>query len=155
MNKITAILIIPLTELITVPNTMKKYFLILVLPFFLTILESCSTSVNINDYIDKNLPIKLIINKTDSVIYLTDSNIFLIPVNSEKYEKIIQWGNENTNGWRTTYASYITNFMITQNKFRLLRINCGVVISFTDKNGKPRQYIKTVNEDELKFLSDY
>ena len=130
---------------------MKRYFRFLVLSVFLTILGSCSTSININDYIDKNQPIELTIRTTDSVIHYES---FVIPINSDKYNKIIQWGNENTKGWKTDFVSYcvMNGFVIIQDDFRLLRMYNGVVIGFTDKNGNRKQYHKSVKEDDLKFL---
>jgi hypothetical protein len=135
---------------------MKKQFRFLVLFFFLIVLEGCSTTININGCIDKNLPIELTVYKRDSVSLSRTFDTFVILVNSYEYEKIIQWGNENTKGWKTAYASYIVvdGIVIRQGEFRLILWNDsdGVVIAFTDKNGKSRQYHNIVKENKLKFV---
>ncbi|HEY4799679.1 MAG TPA: hypothetical protein VII99_11425 [Bacteroidia bacterium] len=124
--------------------------------FILTLLlTGCSIDININDYIDKNAPLKLTIKKTDNSTGLTIADNFEIAVGSDKYKKLIQWGNENTDGWQQTPASYNPNIFVGQGKFRLLGFanGNGVVIRFTDKDGKPRQYTKTITQGELDFLT--
>jgi hypothetical protein len=134
--------------------TIKKYFYIFTFLLSVTVFTSCNTTVNINDYIDKNATFTLTARKTDTITGLSTSDSFVVAVNSDKYKNIIQWGNENTNGWQTTFASYIADISLTQNNFRLLLTgNNGVVIGFTDKDGKPRQYSKTINKNELNFLT--
>lgn len=133
----------------------KNYLLILGLSILTFLLSGCTTDININNYIDKNDPFGLTFNKKDSATGFTKSDHFEISVNSDKYKKIIQWGNENTKGWKWTPASYITDISIGQDNFRLLHTfgSNGVVIGFTDKEGKPRQYTKAIKKGELDFLT--
>ena len=116
--------------------------------FIIIILTGCKTEININDYIDKNASLKFKIGR-DSFEY-TD-----IEVNSNKYKKLIQWGNENVSGWQMTPASYISDICVIQGEFRLLTSfnSNGVVIGFNDKNGKPKQYNKAIIKGELDFLA--
>jgi len=137
-------------KIIFAQNNMKQIkrtwtiFGLLILTFAFS---GCNTAININDYIDKNSPLKLSIgNPLDHVD---------IAVNSDKYKKLIQWGNEHLNGWQRTPASYIADIFVGQGDFRLLLISKsnGVVIGFTDKNGKSRQYVNKINKGELDFLT--
>lgn len=79
-----------------------------------------------------------------------------IQVNSNKYRKLIEWGKNNTDGWQLTPASYIAKIYVGQGKFRLLYTSGteGVVIGFTDKDGKSNQYFKTTKKGELDFLKE-
>ena len=71
--------------------------------------------------------------------------------------KLIRWGNQNTNGWfAAAPVSFIGDVSLSQGNFYLL-ITGGrtkVVINFTDKNGKPREYIKTIEGNEFDFLTE-
>ena len=113
------------------------------------ILAGCSSSININDYIDKNSPFDLTINSRDTVTGFTKSIKTKITVNSDKYSMLINWLANNKNGWQTTPASYAVNVLVTQNSFRLLcnKGGKGVVIGFADK-----QYSKSTKQGELDFL---
>jgi hypothetical protein len=42
---------------------------------------------------------------------------------------------------------------VTQNKFRFLLLSNWVAIGFTDKEGKPKQFTKSTNTDDLDFLT--
>lgn len=134
-----------------ITNTLTIFGLFILTSFF----TGCSTDININDYIDKNVSLKLVINKNDNSTGLTTSANFEIAVNSDKYKKLIHWGNENVSGWHWTPASYNADIFVGQGNFRLLQTlnGNGVVISFTDKDGKPRQYTKAINKGELDFLT--
>ncbi len=124
----------------------KRTLIIFGLLILTSIFFSCNPDININDYMDKNSPLKLSIgNPLEHVD---------IAVNSDKYKKIVQWGNENLKDWKWTPASYIADISLSQGNFRLLVLsnNNGVVIGFTDKDGKSRQYTKSINKGELDFL---
>ena len=113
-------------------------------------LVSCSSSININDYIDRSSPFDLTINSRDTATGFTQSLQSKITVNSDKYLKLINWLEKNENGWRITPVSYVTNISVTQrNSFRLLcsKGENGVVIGLGDK-----QYSKSIQKGELDFL---
>ena len=121
------------------------------------ILTSCSSSININDYVEKNSPFILTLNKTDLATGLTKSSKTNIPVNSDKHLNLINWFDKHRNGWQPMPASYVTYISVTQGAFRLLYDNHGdgVIIGFIDKDKKARQYSKTIEKGELDFLISY
>jgi hypothetical protein len=114
-------------------------------------LVSCSSSINIKDYVEKNSAFSLTINSKDTATGFTKSSQTKIIVGSDKYLKLISWLDKNENGWHTTPASYISTILVTQqNSFRLLykKGDNGVVIGLKDK-----QYSKTIKKGELDFLT--
>ena len=133
---------------------MKRQILQLFLFFSICMLTSCSSQININEYIDKNAPLELRIDKIDSLTGFTSTEQLEIPVNSDKFIQLTQWADNNTTGWRSTPASYIAGVCVGQENFRLLYTvgTAGVVIGFTDKENKPRQYSKKTKIGELDFL---
>ena len=118
------------------------------------VLTSCATNIDFNEYIDKNLPLELKIQRN----YLsTDSTMperIEIAPNSDKFIKLTQWAENNTTGWETTPASYVSEVFVGQGNFRLLYTSGtdGVVISFTDRENNPKQYSKKIKKGELDFL---
>ena len=117
---------------------MKKCHQFVILLLFTSILSSCGTTVNINDYIDTNAPLTLTVWERNMTTGQSTSDSFTIAVNSVKYKKLIKWSKENTSGWELTPASYNTGIVLTQNNFRLLYTTKtdGVVIGFKDKANK-------------------
>ena len=77
-----------------------------------------------------------------------------IPTNSEKFNKLTQWAENNTAGWETAPASYVAEVFVGQGNFRLLYTTGtdGVVIGFTDRENNPKQYSKKIKKGELDFL---
>jgi len=120
----------------------------------ISILAGCKTHININDYIDKNVAVKLKVSKKDNSTGLTSFKNFDIPVNSDKYKELIEWGNKNTAGWQSTLASFIADIYVGQGDFRMLYNSGskGVVVGFKDKEGRAKQYSKTIMQGELDFL---
>ena len=133
---------------------MKRRILQLLLFFYICSLTSCTSQINFYDFIDKNAPLELRINKYDSMTGLTSTQQLEIPVNSDKFIKLERWANNNTTGWRSTPASYHAAVYVGQGNFRLLYTagSAGVVIGFTDKENKSRQYSKITKKGELDFL---
>jgi hypothetical protein len=127
-------------------NTKK---IILVFEFIILIFafSSCRQHIDINDYIDQNLPLEL---KIGNQLKHPD----IIQVNSNKYRKLIEWGKLNTDDWQSIPVSFIADIYVGQGKFRLLCLpnKEGVVIGFTDKLGNSRQYSKIIKKGELDFL---
>ncbi len=113
----------------------------------------CTSEVNINDHIDSNSSLILKINKTNLGVGQTSFEKREIKSNSEKFKRFIEWGIENQDNWTSTPASYCSNVVILQNDFRLLYNNDFVVIEFTVKNGKVKQYSKSVKNGDLDFLT--
>lgn len=127
-------------------------FLLLTTPLF--ILVGCQKSIDMNNYINKNLPLDISMEKFDSISKLTTSTYSEIAVNTPKYLRLINWLDKNKSGWQSTPASYIGNIDVHQGSFNLLySINgAGVVVSFNDKQNKAHQYSKTIQKGELDFL---
>ncbi len=132
----------------------KSFLTLSGLFIMISVFSGCSTYINISEYINKNAPLNLTINKKDNTTGLTTSNHFEIAIHSDKYQKLIEWGNNNTDGWQWAPASYIADIYVRQGDFRLLytSVNKGVVIGFTDKEGKSKQYSKTIINGDLDFL---
>lgn len=132
---------------------MKRTNIIFIILSLLTI-ASCSTEVNIEKYVDLNSTLTLTVNKTNDQTGLTESETRKIEPKSEQFKKMIEWGNNNLDNWKSTPASYITKVAVTQKDFRLLYNQDFVVIGFIDNDGKAQQYSKTVKKGELDFLTD-
>jgi hypothetical protein len=132
---------------------MKQTNIIFIILSLLTI-TSCSTEVNIEKYVDLNSALTLTVNKTNDQTGLTESETKKIEPNSEKFKKLIEWGNNNLDNWKSSPASYLTKVAVTQNDFRLLYNQDFVVIGFIDTDGKAQQYTKTVKKGELDFLTE-
>lgn len=133
------------------PKQIKYLFLVTITCIY----ASCSSTVNMNDYIDKNSSFTLTLKSRDTITAFTKSTQTDITVNSKKYLTFIKWINNNESGWQWTPASYITNVSLEQGSFRLLYTTGmdAVVISFIDKEKKARQYSKPIKKGELNFLT--
>ncbi|PWJ33240.1 hypothetical protein [Sediminitomix flava] len=121
----------------------------------LTLLFSnCSTYLELEDYLDVSTPFNLTNQTIDTETGLTERKSETIEVNSEKWKKLIDWSTGKREGWTTSPASYIGDISVSQGDFRLIhtRGSKGVVIAFTDKEGKPKQYTNVIQEGELSFL---
>ena len=128
---------------------MKKTITILVLFILSFTFFGCRQHIDINDYIDSKLPLEL---KIGNQLERPDT----IKVNSDKYRKLVDWGNANKDDWESTSVSYMPDIYVGQGNFRLLYLpgKDGVVIGFTDNQGKPKQYSKRITKGELDFLKE-
>ena len=133
---------------------MKKLIRPLFLFITICVLTGCSRQINFNEYIDKNKPFLVTIYKNDTVTGLTTTKQLEILANSDKFNKLTGWADNNTTEWRSTPASYLLEVAVYQENFRLLFTTgeAGVVISFMDKENKSRQYRRNTKEGELDFL---
>ena len=120
----------------------------------LTTFTSCSSEIQLAKYLDLNSPFALTINSTNNQTGLTSSDRKTIDPKSEKFNKLVEWFNSNSDGWQSTPASYIAKVSVTQNDFRILYNQDFVVVGFKDNNGKAKQYSKKVIKGELDFLTD-
>lgn len=120
----------------------------------LIILSSCYTEIELEDYLDMSEPFILTSNTTNIETGLTESKSEMLEVNSEKWKKLIDWGNNNRESWTSSTASHIGDIYVLQGDFRLIytRDSKGVVIAFTDKEGNPKQYMNVIEKGELSFL---
>jgi hypothetical protein len=134
-------------------KTKKNIKLFLQLLFLVLIMQvGCKTEITIGDYFDKNLSLTLkrTFRNENSSLSTTDTK--QISPNSDKFLRLTKWCNDNKIGWEETYASFISELSITQNSFRLLVLNEAVVVGFTDKEGKAKQYSKAIKKDDLNFM---
>lgn len=118
------------------------------------IFSSCSTDVELEDYLDTSAPFTLTINKTNSETRLTEIKSETLEVNSEKWKKLIDWGKINKEGWTSSPASHIGDIYVSQGDFILIytKGSKGVVIAFKDKEGNPKQFMNEIEKGELNFL---
>jgi len=135
---------------------MRKYLnwssIIIILMTFL----SCQKNIDLNEIINQDLPLILTqrIQKVESE--QSDFKIDTLKINSEKWKEFIHFMTNNKDNWKSTPASYISDFNVQQNDFHLLgwENGNGVVISFKDKNGKIRQMTKEIKNGEIDFLTN-
>lgn len=120
----------------------------------LTTLTSCSSEIQLAKYLETNSPLTIIINTTDIQTGLTSSDRKTLEPKLGQFNKFVDWCNNNSDGWQSTFVSYIAKVAVTQNDFRLLYNQDFVVIGFKDNNGKPQQYSKKIIKGELDFLTD-
>jgi len=120
----------------------------------LIMLSSCSTDLELDNYIDMSAPFTLTINTTNSETGLTESKSTTLEVNSEKWKNLVDWGNNIKDGWTPSPASHIGDVYVVQSDFGLIHTknSKGVVITFTDKEGNPKQYVNVIEKGELSFL---
>ena len=118
------------------------------------VLTSCTTNIDFNEYIDKNLPLELKIQRNYLSTGSTIPERIEIAPNSDKFIKLTHWTENNKTGWETSPASYISEVFVRQGNFRLLYTSGtdGVVIGFTDRENNPKQYSKKIKKGELDFL---
>jgi hypothetical protein len=132
---------------------MRVYHILLI--GFLVLFCACQKSIELNNLIDDNAPLILKVkNQNESVTiedwYLNDT----INPNSQKWESIKDFLSNNKDGWEPSPVSYISDFWVEQNDFRLLGWLNGsnVVIGFKDNEGNSEQYSKKIKMGELDFL---
>ncbi len=119
-------------------------------------LLSCQRNIELNEIIDQNSPFILTQRFQKVESEQADIKIDTLKINSVKWKEFIDFMTNNKDNWKSTPASYISDFYIEQNEFRLLGWKDGktVVISYKDKNGKIRQMTKEINYEEINFLTN-
>jgi hypothetical protein len=124
----------------------------IILIAFLLLLTACKENINPIDILRNENDFKLTINSSGN--YVTDiTNAKIINKDSEVFLNLKSWLIYNSKGWKSSIASWATpNVSLTGKDFRLLVFKDFVVIGFTDNNGKPRQYTKSINKSDLAFL---
>ena len=120
--------------------------------FLLIFIFSCGQDINPDEILNKEINFKLTIylgdtNNSDSIVTQT------INKDSPKITILKDWISNNPDGWKSSIASWATpDISLIGTDFRLLIYNDGVVIGFTDKKGKVKQFTKQVNKSEFDFL---
>jgi len=119
-------------------------------------LLSCERNIELDEIINSNSPFIFTqrIKKVNSgqFEFISDT----LNINSEKWNELSNFLKKNHDNWKSTPASYIPDFYIEQDEFRLLVWKEGktVVISFRGENGKSEQLIKGIEKGELDFLNE-
>ena len=133
---------------------MIKNFKIVFLVLLTRILTSCNSRIKLNEYFNNKSSFTLSINSTIKSTGLTQTTQTEIEVISNKYSKLIEWLNKNESGWQMSAASFVTEISVSHGSFKLLytKGTNGAIISFIDKENKPRQYSKSITKGELDFL---
>ena len=119
-------------------------------------MTSCQTDLDLNDVIDQKSPFTLTIRTVNPETGLSSNETEEIKVNSEKWIKLVDFAKNNLDGWQSSPASYIGDVYVSQGDFRLIytKGSNGIVIAFTDKEDKPKQYTKGIDKGELDFLTE-
>jgi hypothetical protein len=120
----------------------------------LTTLTSCSTDIDVVEYVDNSKPIELILkSKHDSTGYINRPKT-LLTADNEKFKRLIDWGTKNTEGWESDFNSYVmADAYLIQKDFRLSYYKSGfIILNIKDKEGKPQQVKKKINQGDLDFL---
>ncbi len=126
----------------------------IIIGLFLVTFISCGKYINPDEVLNREKYFKLIIHEGNK--YSSDDSIVtIINKDSEKIVNLKNWISNNSNGWKSSKASWATpDISLIGTDFRLLIFNDGVVIGFKDKNGNAREYTKLTNEKEFDFLID-
>ncbi|AEV32161.1 hypothetical protein Oweho_1156 [Owenweeksia hongkongensis DSM 17368] len=123
---------------------------------FITItFVSCNTDVDFNDVINVNEPYLLYEYSYNDNDKLTHSVLDTILVNSSLHNQFTKFLKDHNNEWQATPASYICDFSVQQNNFRLLgwKNSETIIVSFIDQKGIPKQLYRKVNPRELEFIT--
>src|SRR5436190_11992210 len=117
-------------------------------------LTNCSTEINTADYLDQSKPVELVINDKVDTIGLLDRSKILLQSDSEKIKTFFDWASNNTEGWEPDFNSYVmADAYLIQDDFHLTYYKSGfIILNIKDKEGKPRQIKKKVNQGDLDFL---
>ena len=132
---------------------MRNYYKWTLFLIVFTSVLSCQNDFKLNQIINQNSPI--ILTQRDKKVESGLFKIDTLKVDSNKWKEFINFAINDNGNWKTTPASYNSDFYIQQDNFRLLGWKSGnfVVVSFTDKNGKIQQLTKEINKGELDFLN--
>lgn len=117
-------------------------------------LSSCRTILETEKIINKKSSFLVTAKVVDNETGLCKNQTEVLKVGSSKWKKLFDFITHNDKGWITTPASYIGDICVKQGNFTLIYILNSkiIVISFIDKEGNSRQYLKSIEVDELNFL---
>jgi hypothetical protein len=124
----------------------------IVIGLFLLIKISWGRAIYSDEILDRENDFNLTIRNENK--YSSDTTkVKIINKYSEKIAELKDWILNNSEGWESSIASWITpEISLIGIDFRLMIFKDGVVIGFTDKNGNARQYTKQVDKTEFDFL---
>jgi hypothetical protein len=120
----------------------------------LLLLGSCKHEINPDEIFSKEINFTLTIHERNNSTF-DSTKRKIITKDSKTIEKLRSWITKNSNGWKSSIASWATpDISVIGTDFRLLVYKDGAVIGYTNKKGKPIQLVKKVNTSELTFLTE-
>jgi hypothetical protein len=118
----------------------------------LILFGSCKHDINPDEILSTETNFNLIISG-DNNSTLDNQINKTITIDSGTIEKLRYWFAKNSNGWKSSFASWATpDISVIGTDFLFLIYKDGVVLGFTDKKGKSIQLVKKVNIAEFSFL---
>ena len=117
-----------------------------------SLIVACRHSFDFNTEMKKEQGLFLTVHLSDQYTLDSARTVFFRK-ESKKIEILANWFNENRYGWSSSSASWAApDYFLSGKYFSFLVYTDGVVVRFTDRKGKPRQYTKAVPKSELNFL---
>jgi len=127
-----------------------RYFGLLLL--FFTI--SCGQTLEFDEILKDEKQFELKVNPNGNIV-LDSALTKRIDADSEIILNFKTWLRNNPDNWESSIASWATpNISLTSNDFRLLILKDFVVVGFTDRSGKKRQYMKDIEKSDFNFLNE-
>jgi len=114
---------------------------------------SCGQNLNFDEILKNENQFELKVNPNDNA-NLDSTLIKRINADSELILDLKVWLKNNPDNWESSIASWAQpEISLISNNFRLLIFKDFIVISFTDKSGKQKQYTKVTDISEFIFLT--
>lgn len=120
----------------------------------LLIISSCSTNLLLEEFINNRSPLALTIRKAGNGEGFSEHDKLYIQSDSEKFNQFLGWLKKNNKNWKRTYATYLLNYSLSQEKLRISWNQNLVVIEFRDNTENSKQFCKVIEAEELNFLLD-
>jgi len=128
---------------------MIKYIGFLLL--FFTI--SCGQTLEFDEILKIEKEFELKVNPNGNIV-LDSALTKRIDADSEIIFNLKTWLRNNPDNWESSIASWATpDISLISNDFRLLIFKDFVVVGFTDKTGKQKQYTKDADKSEFNFMT--
>jgi len=114
---------------------------------------SCGQNLDFIEILKNEKQFELKVNPNGN-LSLDSSLTTKISADSEIISNLKTWLKNNPSYWESSIASWATpDISLIGSDFRLLIFKDFVVVGFTDKSGKQKQYTKGTNESEFNFLT--
>ena len=118
--------------------------------FLMIMTISCAQIFDSNELFKNETVLKLNIHQTDSVFI--DNSVDL-RMDSPKAKELRNWIDNNKTDWKSSIASFAqASISVIEDDFRMLIFKDFVVIGFTDKKDKQRQFTKQSDFNDFEFL---
>lgn len=118
------------------------------------VLVSCTKTIDLSKLVNSNQPIYLSQIRNDSSI---DQSLIIfhdsILPNSDRWNKLIAWGEQNHTGWKTDIASRNCGTFLRQNELTMcIGSKSDFVMIQYNENHKGKQLVKNIEKGSLNFL---